>query len=51
MNSKILCIFFQGFNGACSVHEWNGLFKGLNVLYKMTSVCGHVKQFYPQKLT
>jgi len=31
-----------GFNNACSVHEWQGQFKGENVLFKMTSVCGHV---------
>ena len=37
----------KGFNGACSVHEWNGTFNGGHgrqeqVKYRMTSVCGHV---------
>ena len=33
----------KGFNGACSVHEWNGKFQNNpNARYKMTSVCGHV---------
>ena len=32
----------KGSNGACSVHEWNGRFHGESVLFKMTSVCGHV---------
>lgn len=31
-----------GFNGACSVHEWSGVFQGQSVRFKMTSVCGHV---------
>ncbi len=33
----------KGFNGACSVHEWNGKFQNFsNCKFKMTSVCGHV---------
>ncbi|CAH0561430.1 unnamed protein product [Brassicogethes aeneus] len=32
----------KGFNGACSVHEWNGTFKNSQARFKMTSVCGHV---------
>lgn len=38
------CDFRKGFNGACSVHEWQGNFPptGEKVRYKMTSVCGHV---------
>uniref|UniRef100_T1JEW7 DNA topoisomerase n=1 Tax=Strigamia maritima TaxID=126957 RepID=T1JEW7_STRMM len=32
----------RGFNNACSVHEWNGSFKGEQAKFKMTSVCGHV---------
>ncbi|VDD75726.1 unnamed protein product [Mesocestoides corti] len=32
----------RGSNGACSVHEWNGQFRGTPVRFKMTSVCGHV---------
>jgi len=32
----------KGSNGACSVHEWSGRFRGENVHFKMTSVCGHV---------
>jgi len=32
----------KGFNGACSVHEWSGPFRGQAAKYKMTSVCGHV---------
>lgn len=32
----------QGFNGACSVHEWNGTFLNSPARFKMTSVCGHV---------
>lgn len=32
----------KGCNGACSVHEWNGNFRGEPVHFKMTSVCGHV---------
>ena len=32
----------KGMNSACSVHEWQGSFKGESVRFKMTSVCGHV---------
>lgn len=32
----------KGSNGACSIHEWNGSFKGERVNFRMTSVCGHV---------
>jgi len=32
----------KGFNGACSVYEWTGKFRGDTVFYRMTSVCGHV---------
>nr|CAH7748475.1 unnamed protein product [Callosobruchus chinensis] len=32
----------KGFNGACSVHEWNGMFGNSPARFKMTSVCGHV---------
>uniref|UniRef100_A0A2D4GH70 DNA topoisomerase n=1 Tax=Micrurus corallinus TaxID=54390 RepID=A0A2D4GH70_MICCO len=32
----------KGLNGACSVHEFTGLFIGQTVHFKMTSVCGHV---------
>lgn len=32
----------SGSNNACSVHEWSGNFRGENVHFKMTSVCGHV---------
>ncbi|XP_026275086.1 DNA topoisomerase 3-beta-1 [Frankliniella occidentalis] len=32
----------KAINGACSVHEWQGTFRGESVFYKMTSVCGHV---------
>ena len=32
----------RGSNGACSIHEWNGTFRGEPVRFKMTSVCGHV---------
>nr|CAI5843837.1 unnamed protein product [Callosobruchus analis] len=32
----------KGFNGACSVHEWNGMFGNSPAHFKMTSVCGHV---------
>lgn len=37
-----MLLAFPGFNGACSVHEWSGVFRGENVNFKMTSVCGHV---------
>ena len=38
------CDHRKGFNGACSVQEWQGRFPvtGETVKYKMTSVCGHV---------
>ncbi|XP_065580177.1 DNA topoisomerase 3-beta-1-like isoform X2 [Artemia franciscana] len=37
-------------NGACSVHEWEGKFLGQDVLFKMTSVCGHVMSLdFPEK--
>ena len=43
----------KGFNGACSVHEWNGPFRqggGANCKFKMTSVCGHVNTLdFPAK--
>jgi len=40
----------KGFNGACNVNEWSGKFMGLNVNYKMTSVCGHVMSLdFPSK--
>ncbi|XP_046917236.1 DNA topoisomerase 3-beta isoform X2 [Dermatophagoides farinae] len=29
-------------NAACPVHEYKGIFYGQNVLFKFTSVCGHV---------
>ena len=32
----------KGSNGACSIHDYNGQFKGETVHFKMTSVCGHV---------
>lgn len=32
----------KGLNNACSVHEWSGNFRGENIHFKMTSVCGHV---------
>ncbi|XP_067000604.2 DNA topoisomerase 3-beta-1 [Anabrus simplex] len=32
----------KGLNGACSVHEWSGTFRGETVCFRMTSVCGHV---------
>lgn len=35
-----ICIL--GFNGACSVHEWIGVFINAPSKFKMTSVCGHV---------
>lgn len=31
-----------GFNGACSVHEYEGTFKDQKVKFKFTSVCGHI---------
>jgi DNA topoisomerase III len=38
--NKIL--FYLGMNSACSIHEWNMNFRGENVHFMMTSVCGHV---------
>lgn len=32
----------RGSNGACSIHEWNGIFRDRPARFKMTSVCGHV---------
>ena len=32
----------KGSNGACSIHEYNGTFRGESAHFKMTSVCGHV---------
>ena len=34
----------KGFNGACSIHEYNARFPptGETVHFKFTSVCGHV---------
>lgn len=29
-------------NSACPVHEWSGTLFGESVIFKMTSVCGHV---------
>uniref|UniRef100_A0A8C9RW39 DNA topoisomerase n=1 Tax=Scleropages formosus TaxID=113540 RepID=A0A8C9RW39_SCLFO len=40
--SKGSCSTRKGFNGACSVHEYTGIFMGQSVRFKMTSVCGHV---------
>ncbi|XP_039627490.1 DNA topoisomerase 3-beta-1 isoform X1 [Polypterus senegalus] len=40
--SRGSCTSRKGFNGACSIHEYNGGFSGQNVRFKMTSVCGHV---------
>lgn len=31
-----------GMNSACPVHEWSGPLFGETVMFKMTSVCGHV---------
>lgn len=41
----------KGFNGACSVHEWTGDFRGARgVRYKKPSVCGHVNSIdFPAK--
>ncbi|XP_055388808.1 DNA topoisomerase 3-beta [Condylostylus longicornis] len=36
------CTSRKGLNGACSVHEWDGPFRGETIRFKMTSVCGHV---------
>lgn len=35
-------MIFLGLNNACSIHEWNMNFRGENVHFMMTSVCGHV---------
>lgn len=35
-------LYILGLNNICSVHEWNGSFKGSSARFKMTSVCGHV---------
>ncbi|KRX99910.1 DNA topoisomerase 3-beta-1, partial [Trichinella pseudospiralis] len=40
----------RGFNGACSIHEYNGDFFGQPVRFKMTSTCGHVMTMnFPKK--
>ncbi len=40
----------KGFNGACSIHEWTGDFRGNKARFKMTSVCGHVNSLdFPAK--
>ncbi|KAF7997780.1 hypothetical protein HCN44_009178 [Aphidius gifuensis] len=36
------CSTRKGINGSCSVHEWVGQLKSETVIFKMTSVCGHV---------
>ncbi|KAG9334012.1 hypothetical protein JZ751_009244 [Albula glossodonta] len=38
--SKGSCNSRKGLNGACSVHEYMGSFRGQAVRFKMTSVCG-----------
>lgn len=38
----ILYYIFSGGNKSCPVHEWVGKFQGETVLFKMSSVCGHV---------
>jgi len=35
-------MFVTGMNSACPVHEWSGTLFGETVIFKMTSVCGHV---------
>ena len=43
-------IIYLGFNGACSVHEWTGSYKGEAAYFKMTSVCGHINSLdFPAK--
>lgn len=48
MSCKLLFIkmfkqsFILGTSNSCSTHEWTGPFKGSTVLFRMTSVCGHV---------
>lgn len=32
----------RGSNGVCTIHEWKGILFGQTVLFRMTSVCGHV---------
>lgn len=32
----------KGFNGACSIHEYDGTFLGRPAHFKFTSTCGHV---------
>ena len=32
----------KGFNGACSVHEYQDTFMGRSARFKVTSTCGHV---------
>ncbi len=43
-------IFFSGSNGVCTVHEWKGVLFGQAVVFRMTSVCGHVLtiDFHPK---
>ncbi|KAI1722745.1 toprim domain-containing protein [Ditylenchus destructor] len=36
------CSTRKGWNGACSVTEFNGTFQGRQLHFKMTSTCGHV---------
>ena len=36
------CKMKKGSNGACSIHEYSGRFRGKDALFKFTSVCGHV---------
>ncbi|KRX67416.1 DNA topoisomerase 3-beta-1 [Trichinella sp. T9] len=40
----------RGFNGVCSIHEYDGDFFGQSVRFKMTSTCGHVMTMnFPKK--